>query len=137
MNLLNEKLTLLREMLAVSHRQTGLLTADEETDTAEPLAFTIDQRESLMAAIDAVDAKLRGAAPDGGHGASDADGMKTEIRAVLSEIMETDGKNRRLLEEALQKTGGDITRLRGVRKQITAYGNDGPIESGQRFDSTQ
>jgi hypothetical protein len=128
-SLLNEKLTLLREMLAVSLRQAGLLTADEETDTAGPLEFAITQRENLMAAIDALDARLTPA---------DADpAIQAEIRGVLEAIQENDEKNRQLLEAALQKTSGDITRLRGVRKQINAYGADGPVESGQRFDSKQ
>jgi len=129
MNLWDEKLTLLREMLAVSRRQTELLKSDEDTDTAEPLLFAIEQRESLTAAVDALDARMSPA--DAGPA------VKADIRAVLTEIMENDEKNRLLLEEALLKTGGDITRLRGARKQINAYGGEGPIESGMRFDTSQ
>jgi hypothetical protein len=127
---MKEKLDLLREMLAVSNRQTELLAVeDENTDTAGPLEAAVHRRENLIAAIDALDAQTTPA---------DADpAIQAEIRSVVADIIQNDEKNRQVLEAALQKTGGDIARLRGVRKQITAYGGGNPAEAGQRFDSTQ
>jgi hypothetical protein len=128
MSRLAEKLTLLQGLLAISRRQTELLCSDMEADIAGPLEYTVEQREKLVASIDAIDAKLTPADknPD----------VMAEIRAVLNDIQENDAGNRRLLEDAMQKIGDGMTRIRGARKQAAAY-EDAPQWTGQRFDSKQ
>ena len=123
MDPLGNKLTLLRELLAVSRRQGDLLRVDDaEADLAEPLLAIVEQRDSLITAINELDAA--GRIDDPG------------VRELLLELQQSDEDNRRLLEAGMKRSIDGVSRVRGARRQLAGYG-DPPAMTGQLFDGEQ
>jgi hypothetical protein len=111
--LLGEKLALLSRILAETEAESRAIACAD----LDGLCASLEARQALMDAVDALDGRIA-AATAGGGGA--AQSLRAEMGGLLRRIAALDGENRRRAGE-LAGTFADDTRQIKAQKSLKAY----------------